>query len=118
MRLAHSRKALGASPLEGNLFHPSETPQFFGDTFSPSADGERLTTQQQRVEAIMADGFWRTLPSLSAELRRRFAGKYGEASISARIRDMRRHGWRVDRERLHSNSGLFQYRAIKLEVTA
>ena len=119
MRLAHSRSALGGNPLEGNLFNPSETPQFFGDTFSPAQDGERLTTQQAQVEAVMADGFWRTLPNICTELRRRHPGsKHGEASISARLRDMRRRGWKVERERTRPGSGLYQYRAVKVQIEA
>jgi hypothetical protein len=119
MRLAHSRSALGGNPLEGNLFNPSETPQFFGETFSPAQDGERLTTQQAQVEAVMVDGFWRTLANICTELRRRHPGsKHGEASISARLRDMRRRGWKVERERTRPGSGLYQYRAVKVQTEA
>jgi hypothetical protein len=67
----------------------------------------------------MADGFWRTLPNICTELRRRHPGsKHGEASISARLRDMRRRGWTVERERTRPGSGLYQYRAIKVDVEA
>lgn len=108
------RKTLGRNPLSTALFHPNETPQFFGETFDPHVDGPRLESQQARVESLMADGFWRTLAGISAELRRRHPGtKDTEASISARLRDMRRRGWTIHRERVHSMSGLYQYRAVK-----
>ena len=114
MRLAHIYTALGGNPLQSSLLNPHETPQFFGETFSPAQDGPRLTSQQNQVEAVMADGFWRTLPNICSELRRRQPGsKHGEASISARLRDMRRRGWKVERERTRPGSGLFQYRAVK-----
>jgi hypothetical protein len=115
MRLAHSRSTLGANPLHGNLFNPNETPQLFCD--APAQDGQRLISQQAQVEAVMADGFWRTLPNICTELRRRHPGsKHGEASISARLRDMRRRGWTVERERTRPGSGLYQYRAVKIEA--
>jgi hypothetical protein len=117
MRFTHPRSALGANPLHGNLFSPNETPQFFGESFSRAQDGVRLGSQQAQVEAIMADGFWRTLPNICTELRRRHPGsKHGEASISARLRDMRRRGWRVERERTRPGSGLYQYRAVKVQA--
>ena len=117
MRLAQRRAALGANPLQSSLLNPHETPQFFGDTFSPAQDGERLTTQQHQVEAVMADGYWRTLANICSELRRRNpSNKHGEASISARLRDMRRRGWKVERQRTRPGSGLFQSRAVKVEI--
>ena len=117
MKLAHNRTALGGNPLNGNLFNPSETPQLFAETSSPAQDSERLTSQQHQVEAVMADGYWRTLANICAELRRRHPGsKCGEASISARLRDMRRREWKVERERTRPGSGLYQYRAVKTEA--
>ncbi len=119
MRLAHSRSTLGNNPLYGSLFNPDETPQLFGEAISPARDGQRLTSQQTQVEDVMADGFWRTLGNICAELRRRRPGsKHGEASISARLRDMRRRGWKVERERTCPGSGLYQYRAVKAEEPA
>jgi hypothetical protein len=115
MRLAHSRSTLSTN----SLFNPNDTSQFFGETFSPAQDGERLTTQQHQVEAVMADGYWRTLANICAELLRRQPGtKHGEASISARLRDMRRRGWKVERERTRPGSGLYQYRAVKIDSEA
>jgi len=117
MKLAHNRPALASIPLNGNLFNPNETPQIFGETFSPSLDGQRLTLQQAQVESVMSDGFWRTLPNIGSELRRRHPGsKHGEASISARLRDMRRRGWKVVREHTRPDSGLYQYRAVKVQI--
>jgi hypothetical protein len=118
MRTPHTRTALGHNPLQSDLLpNLADAPAFFGESFSQEPDGKRLTSQLQSVEAVMADGYWRTLPNISTELRRRYPGsRYAETSISARLRDMRRRGWQVEHERIRPRSGLYQYRARKLEV--
>lgn len=78
--------------------------RFDGETFDGPQDGARLRTQLERVRALMADGRPRTL--------RQIAGAVGgsEASVSARLRDLRkpRHGaWLVTRARL--SGGLWAY---------
>lgn len=80
-------------------------------------DCQRLQTQYARVENAMKAGRWTTLFDLSRRLRREYPGCYfPECSLSARLRDMRRAGWKIDR-RLIAN-GLFTYRAsLKKEVT-
>lgn len=104
------------NPMQGNLLNPNDTPQFFGETFSPAQDGARLSSQQNQVEALMADGYWWTLANIRAMLRHRHPGtQHGEASISARLRDMRRRGWNVERQRARAGGGLFLYRATKAE---
>jgi hypothetical protein len=79
-------------------------------------DAERLSGQRAQVEALMSDGAWHTLPGLAAELRKRFGRRYAETSISARLRDLRHKGWRIDRERTRPKSGLYQYRAMKVSA--
>jgi hypothetical protein len=120
--MSNHRAALGSNPLQSDLLpnlSPAVSAVLFGDTFGRKQDGERLTTQYQRVEAIMADGYWRTLPGICTEIHKRFPGShYAETAISARLRDMRRRGWKVEHERIRANSGLYQYRAVKLEVAA
>jgi hypothetical protein len=117
MRLSRSA-TLGRNPLQVDLIpNPNESTALFNGPASPATDGQGLTSQLQRVEAVMADGYWRTISNIAAELRRRHAGcRYAETSISARLRDMRRRGWTIERERTRPGSGLFQYRAVKSEA--
>jgi hypothetical protein len=77
---------------------------------------KRLEGQQQRVEALMADGYWHTVPELQKELKRRFGQLYSETSISARLRAMRKRGFTVTHERTRAGSNLYQYRAFKPQV--
>lgn len=80
---------------------------FDGRTYSPQLDGPRLSGQLVRVREIMRDGQWRTLARLSA-----LTGA-SEASVSARLRDLRkaRFGrWTVDRRRVEG--GLHEYRVF------
>lgn len=56
----------------------------FGCTFSPILDGHRLSTQQERVFALMVDGRWRTLAEIAGIVRG------SEAGVSARLRDFRK----------------------------
>ena len=58
--------------------------RFDGATFNQARDGERLTSQLQDVIAVMAAGSWWTLAMLAKETR------HPEASISARIRDLKK----------------------------
>jgi hypothetical protein len=120
----HRSAALGSNPLQAALLPGISLPPVtvsssalfpFGQ--AAQADSNLPTTQYQRVESIMADGYWRTIADISAEIRKRFAGHHdAETAISARIREMRRHGWNVDSERSRSNSSPYQYRAIKMEA--
>lgn len=56
---------------------------FSGKTYVPQFDRERLNAQQRRVFDLMLDGEWRTLEEI------RKATHDPEASISARLRDLR-----------------------------
>lgn len=75
---------------------------FGGSTFQPDRDFERLTIQGQRVAQVMEAGNWLTL----SEIARRTGDP--EASISARIRDLRKIGREVERK--YVERGLWKYR--------
>lgn len=79
---------------------------FDGATIEPE-DTARLSALLTRVMAFMFDGNWHTL----AEIARACAGS--EASVSARLRDLRkpRFGhYTIQRRRVHG--GLFEYRLL------
>jgi hypothetical protein len=84
---------------------------FDGSTYEPPLDKERLSAQFLRVKAVMSDGQWRSLAELSE------ATKSPEASVSARLRDLRkpRHGCRIV-ERKRITRGLFHYRLLPVEI--
>ena len=64
---------------------------FSGATYDAARDGKRLGAQLSAVIAVMKDGRWRTLCELAGLC------DSPEASVSARLRDMRRLGWEVQR---------------------
>ena len=75
-----------------------------GDTFDADRDGNRLATLHDRVYAYMADGQWRTLHQIAREC----GGT--EASVSARLRDMRREKYGAHKvHRQHLAHGLWVY---------
>jgi DNA-binding HxlR family transcriptional regulator len=78
-----------------------------GATFNEKRDGKRLAKQQQTVRDLMLDGEWRTL-GLIAQI----TGA-PEASVSARLRDLRKCGYLVERK--YIKRGLHQYRVTKAE---
>lgn len=76
-----------------------------GETYDQARDGKRLDGQMADVFALMRDGQWRTLGEISG------ATGHPEASVSARLRDLRRlefGGFTVDREFVRR--GLWRYR--------
>lgn len=75
-----------------------------GATFDPEIDGPRLAQQQRKVFDLMKDGQWRTLAKIAAET------GAPEASVSARLRDLRRVGLTVERRRFDAHAGLWLYR--------
>jgi hypothetical protein len=82
---------------------------FDGRTYVPELDYERLGAQMRRVWDAMSDGQWWTLAGLSEH-----TGD-PEASVSARIRDLRKKkmgGYVVVRQRI--GGGLYRYR-LELE---
>jgi hypothetical protein len=100
------------------LFDSDKAPQFpkqgfDGDTFDEAEDLERLSGQLQRVKTLLADGVWRTLAEIVAEV----GGS--EAGVSARIRDLRKKrfgGHTMSRRRRgNAKAGIWEYR---MEVRA
>jgi hypothetical protein len=81
-------------------------PPFDGDTATP-ADVPRLARQLGDVKRVMAPGEWWTPEGLE------LATGYRWASISARIRDLRKakHGGHTV-ERKRAEGGLFVYRLL------
>lgn len=80
-----------------------------GSSYEREFDYERLNRQQRRVAELMADGEWRTLAAIST------ATGDPEASVSARLRDLRRPsmgGFTVERRRALPGSGTYQYRLL------
>lgn len=85
---------------------------FDGETFSPTLDGERLSTQLVAVRDYMnSHNDWRTLKQISTNL-----NSAPEASVSARLRDLRKPkfgGFTVLRRRV--TGGLYEYRIEEKE---
>lgn len=86
---------------------------FDGATYDPAKDKKRLRRQLGKVFEAMRDGQWKTLPRLAGIVCR------SEASISARIRDLRKPkfgSYVVERRRLgRAESGLFEYRLLSAD---
>jgi hypothetical protein len=83
-------------------------PHFDGETYEPHRDHVRLSGQMLKVRNLMSDGEWRTLSRIALLV------DAPEASVSARLRDLRKPrfgGWTVERER--SEGGLHFYRLVK-----
>ena len=92
------------------------THSFYGATYDQALDGERLTRQIDRIRAIMLHaaqgGEWLTLHEISV-LSRRWCTGYGESSISAQLRNLRKRqfgGYIVSRRRRGApQAGLWEY---------
>lgn len=86
-------------------------PHFDGKTYEPEHDHKRLGKQMQAVKMLMSDGRFRTLLAIS-----RITG-YPEASVSARLRDLRKAkfgGYTIERRSIgERKNGLFDYRMVK-----
>ena len=74
------------------LSHTDDPQKFGGRTYEDKLDGPRLTAQLERVREYMLAKFpdWRTLAEISKYLERLYNTKFPEASISARLRDLRK----------------------------
>jgi hypothetical protein len=85
--------------------------RFDGETFDPAQDQARLSIQLEKVKALMlGDNAWRTLEEIGAA-----TGIRSVASVSARLRDMRKPrfgAYRVDRQRVPGGNGLYEYRVL------
>jgi DNA-binding IclR family transcriptional regulator len=66
---------------------------FRGATYDPALDGARLGAQLQGVLRFVSSSRWYSLRQIAD------ATGYPEASVSARLRDIRRLGFTVDRKR-------------------
>lgn len=79
----------------GLLDRKPEPVRHDGATLEPQ-DHTRLSTQQEKVRALMADGRWWTLRDLAERV------GASEAGVSARVRDLRKArfgGYEVERKR-------------------
>lgn len=77
-----------------------------GATLTP-ADIPRLSSQLEAVRAIMQEGCTWELAELAREVSSRIGRRASEASVSARIRDLRKLGLTVVRENM--GNGYFLY---------
>lgn len=85
----------------------------FGGTTVTENDTERLTTQLDAVKQVMADGAWRNLERIAEVVFLLTGKKATEASVSARLRDLRKDkfgGYTVERK--SAGNGLFLYRVV------
>ena len=80
---------------------------FDGETYQASRDYTRLHGQLKAVFDLMSDGRWRTLSDIGT------AVEGSEASLSARLRDLRKAKYgahQIQRESV--GGGLFRYRMV------
>lgn len=87
---------------------------FGGRTYVATLDAKRLGAQLTRVIAAMSDGRWRTLSEIQAHIQRTTGKRDPEASLSARLRDIRKL-WGEEamesRRRGDDALGLWEYRS-------
>ena len=67
-----------------------DTLPFGGKTYDVKLDEARLTSQLERVKAVMSDGRYRTLPELKMSMQVRYGKCDSEAALSSRLRDFRK----------------------------
>jgi hypothetical protein len=79
-----------------------------GEDYDPVRDLERLRTQLGRIYALVKDGEWRTVRSISRQLEEQHHVFFPENSVQAQLRNLRKLGVRV--ERRHVSDGLSEYR--------
>jgi hypothetical protein len=87
---------------------------FGGRTYVADLDAKRLGAQLTRVIAAMSDGRWRTLTEIQAHIQATTGKRDPEASLSARLRDIRKL-WgeeAMESRRRHEDGvdGLWEYR--------
>lgn len=89
-------------------FEPA--PKFDGATFDPTQDAPRLSSQLIATRELMLDGEWRNLAQIALALRKQGL-HVTEASISARLRDLRKERFGAfDVQRRRLIGGLWEYR--------
>jgi len=83
--------------------------EFDGETYSPSLDKPRLTSQLKRVFDATYAGGWFTLDEIAAA-----TNDNSVASISARLRDLRKpkFGEYIVERRRRGTAGLWEYRVL------
>lgn len=99
------RESLGVVEPSPNPQALVDLPHRDGKTYEHDRDGARLHKQHNRVFSCMKDGAWRTLAAIAA------ATGDPEASVSARLRDLRKE--RFGAHAVHRRcvgGGLFEYR--------
>lgn len=80
---------------------------FDGKTYDPDRDESRLAGQLLRVYELMRDGAWRTLADIAEQ------AQGSQASVSARLRDLRKKRFGAHRvERKSLGGGLFTYQLL------
>lgn len=85
-------------------------PEFGGATYDPMKDAQRLRDQLGKVRSAMLGAGWCRLKWLSEQT------KAPEASVSARIRDLRKPkygGYTIDRRRVPGRESLYEYRIVQ-----
>lgn len=85
--------------------HAAQVAKFDGATYDPAQDNARLSKQLVSVRQLMLDGAWRTLAEIAHDV------GAPEASVSARLRDLRKPkfgGWKVEHDRV--SGGTWRYR--------
>jgi hypothetical protein len=79
-------------------------------------NSKRLGVQREDVLAVMQYGIWRTFTEIQVAVQLNFDRFHPEASISARLRDLRKErygGYTVSRRSRRGN--LFEYQVVKAE---
>lgn len=88
-------------------------PLFGGETYDEARDSVRLVGQLGATFDVMRDGQERTLVELASAVRKLTGKRASEASVSARLRDLRKEkfgGHNVQHR--NSGGGLWYYRLI------
>jgi hypothetical protein len=87
------------------------TRDFDGSTYDRKRDHPRLSSLLSCVQEIMSDGMWRSLDEIQNTLKIRFDKNSSEASVSARLRDLRKEKFGSHNiERRYDEDGLWEYR--------
>jgi hypothetical protein len=86
---------------------------FAGSTYIPEFDRDRLHGQQVRVFDATSPGGWLTLGEIQGFVWLQTGHRDPEASISARLRDLRKAGCVVERRRRGDpKAGVHEYRVL------
>ena len=89
--------------------------RFDGATYDEALDKPRLAGQLGAVYDVMSSGRWYTLGELALEVTNLLGSHASEASVSARIRDLRKERFgshTMERKRDEQKVGLWLYRMV------